>query len=133
MRDGLEALAEASAGAWDVIVLDAGSDDPSNALACPPPAFLDAASMAAAAAALAPGGTPPCRPRRRLHMPSALSRACTRTCSASSLLEFTSYTMYRGALGMLHSRSWSAYVRHVGRYKPLFSGQSALLTLELFR
>ena len=57
VMDGVEAVARVAAnraGSLDVLIIDAGSDDASLAMTCPPPAFLEASFMQHARSALAP-------------------------------------------------------------------------------
>ena len=41
VQDGLQAVTEATQGQWDLLVVDAGSGNASEAMSCPPPAFLE--------------------------------------------------------------------------------------------
>jgi precorrin-6B methylase 2 len=54
--DGLAYVASLPPASLDALVVDAGSNDASLAMSCPPPAFLERPFLAAAAAALRPGG-----------------------------------------------------------------------------
>ena len=57
--DGLVAVAEAakaSPGSLDLLVVDAGSGDPSQAMSCPPAEFLHAGFLSQARELLKPGG-----------------------------------------------------------------------------